>query len=429
MSIPKIIHYCWFGGGPISPESRKCIESWKKYCPDYKIIEWNEQNFEISQNRYAQQAYEAKKYAFVSDYVRLAVLYRYGGIYLDTDVELVRPLDELLEHKGFISMEHSAPSPYGRTLLVNTGSGVGAEPGCEMIGKMLAAYRNAAFIQETGEPDLRTCTQRDTPLFTKAGLQQKDEQQELDGFLVLPTDCFSPFDYVTERMHRTPRTFGIHYYQGSWQSGDKANRWRKRFKCTKVGRWCMWLRQCSPRWLREKRRSLHNRCRLQWKKWFGCRGLQFGSSILLDRELRLRLNSGSRVTLGDRVESDGRVSITTGYSSRLNIGSGVYFNDGAVISCLGKIDIGENTLFGPGVKIFDNNHRFSREEGVSRECTAGCITVGRSCWIASDVVLLKGANIGDNCVIGAGCVIRGKVPAGSLVTRSGEQTTRPIETR
>lgn len=241
MSIPKIIHYCWFGGGPISPENRKCMESWKKYCPDYKIIEWNEQNFEISQNRYAQQAYEAKKYAFVSDYARLAVLYRYGGIYLDTDVELVRPLDELLQYKGFIGMEHSVPTPYGRTLLVNTGSGVGAEPGCEMIGKMLASYRNAAFVQETGEPDLRTCTQRDIPLFTKAGLQQKNEQQELDGFLVLPTDCFSPFDYVTERMHRTPRTFGIHYYQDSWQSGDKANRWRKRFKCTKVGRWCMWL--------------------------------------------------------------------------------------------------------------------------------------------------------------------------------------------
>ena len=117
------------------------------------------------------------------------------------------------------------------------------------------------------------------------------------------------------------------------------------------------------------------------------------------------------MTLGDRVESDGRVSITTGYSSRLNIGSGVYFNDGAVISCLGKITIGENTLYGPGVKIFDNNHRFSREEGVSRACAAGCITVGRSCWSASDVVLLKGTDIGDNCVIGAGSVVLKNLPA------------------
>ena len=90
MSIPKIIHYCWFGDGPISPESRKCMESWKKYCPDYKIMAWNEQNFDISANRYARQAYAAKKYAFVSDYARLAVLYEYGGIYLDTDVETLR---------------------------------------------------------------------------------------------------------------------------------------------------------------------------------------------------------------------------------------------------------------------------------------------------------------------------------------------------
>ena len=107
MSIPKIIHYCWFGGGPISEADRKRMESWKKYCPDYKIIEWNEQNFEISANRYAQQAYEAKKYAFVSDYARLAVVYEYGGIYLDTDVELVRPLDELLELPGFMGFQNN----------------------------------------------------------------------------------------------------------------------------------------------------------------------------------------------------------------------------------------------------------------------------------------------------------------------------------
>ena len=105
MSIPKILHYCWFGGGTISPENRKCMESWEKYCPDYKIIEWNEQNFDISKNRYVQQAYEAKKYAFVSDYARLAVVYEHGGIYLDTDVELVRPLDELLEMPGFMGFQ------------------------------------------------------------------------------------------------------------------------------------------------------------------------------------------------------------------------------------------------------------------------------------------------------------------------------------
>ena len=428
MSIPKIIHYCWFGGGPISPESRKCMESWKKYCPDYKIIEWNEQSFDISTSRYAQQAYEAKKYAFVSDYVRLAVLYEYGGIYLDTDVELVRPLDELLEYKGFIGMERSTPTPHGRTLLVNTGSGVGAEPGCEMIGKMLAAYRDASFLQKNGKPDLYACTLRDTPLFTEAGLQQKNVRQELDGFLVLPTDCFSPYDYVTERMHRTRRTFGIHYCHGSWQNGSRASLLRRRFNCTVAGRWCMWLRQCGPRWLRERRRRLRNCCRLQLLRLV-CRGLQPGHSILLDKPLKLRLSRGAHVTLGDRVESDGRVFITVGYAGRLSIGSRVYFNDGAVISCLGKVDIGDDTLFGPGVKLFDNNHRFSREEGVSRVCDAGSITVGRNCWIASDVVLLKGANIGDNCVIGAGCVIRGTVPAGSLVTRSGDQITRPIETR
>lgn len=126
----------------------------------------------------------------MSDYVRLAVLYEYGGIYLDTDVELVRPLDELLEHKGFIGMEHSAPSPYGRTLLVNTGSGVGAEPGCEMIGKMLAAYRNAAFIQETGEPDLRTCTQRIPRCLPRPVCSRKTSSRNWTAFWCCPPTAF-----------------------------------------------------------------------------------------------------------------------------------------------------------------------------------------------------------------------------------------------
>lgn len=139
MSIPKIIHYCWFGGGPISEADRKCIESWKKYCPDYKIIEWNEQNFEISANRYAQQAYEAKKYAFVSDYARLAVVYEYGGIYLDTDVELVRPLDELLELPGFMGFQNNNE--------VATGLGFGGVQGQPGGAGVAAGLRCTGFYK------------------------------------------------------------------------------------------------------------------------------------------------------------------------------------------------------------------------------------------------------------------------------------------
>lgn len=139
MSIPKIIHYCWFGGGAISPENRKCMESWKKYCPDYKIMAWNEQNFDISQNRYAQQAYEAKKYAFVSDYVRLAVLYEYGGIYLDTDVELVRPLDELLELPGFMGFQTNNE--------IATGLGFGARKGNSVVQALLRDYDALDFLK------------------------------------------------------------------------------------------------------------------------------------------------------------------------------------------------------------------------------------------------------------------------------------------
>ena len=149
MSIPKIIHYCWFGGGPISAESQKCMESWKKYCPDYKIMAWNEQNFDISTNRYAQQAYEAKKYAFVSDYVRLAVLYEYGGIYLDTDVELVRPLDELLELPGFMGFQTNNE--------VATGLGFGARKGNSVVQALLRDYDALDFLKADGSADLTPC--------------------------------------------------------------------------------------------------------------------------------------------------------------------------------------------------------------------------------------------------------------------------------
>ena len=188
MSIPKIIHYCWFGGGPISEADRKCMESWKKYCPDYKIIEWNEQNFEISANRYAQQAYEAKKYAFVSDYARLAVVYEYGGIYLDTDVELVRPLDELLELPGFMGFQNNNE--------VATGLGFGACKGNPVVQALLRDYDALDFIKADGSVDLTPCPERNTKVLQTLGVRVDGTRQSIAEMEIFPAEYFCPMEFA-----------------------------------------------------------------------------------------------------------------------------------------------------------------------------------------------------------------------------------------
>ena len=207
MSIPKIIHYCWFGGGTISPENRKCMESWKKYCPDYKIIEWNEQNFEISQNRYAQQAYEAKRYAFVSDYARLAVLYEYGGVYLDTDVELVRPLDELLELPGFMGFQNNNE--------VATGLGLGACKGNPVVQALLQDYDALDFIKPDGSADLTPCPERNTKVLQTLGVRKDGTRQSIAEMEIFPAEYFCPMDIYTRKLRVTPNTYSIHRFAES----------------------------------------------------------------------------------------------------------------------------------------------------------------------------------------------------------------------
>ena len=154
MSIPKIIHYCWFGRGKLPKLAEKCIESWKKYCPQYKIVCWNEDNFDINQNKYAKEAYEAGKWAFVSDYVRLKVLYDEGGIYLDTDVELIKPLDKLIEDGGFMGFDDNG--------VISTGLGFACEKGNKLIEALLADYDGISFICNDGAYDLTPCPDRNT---------------------------------------------------------------------------------------------------------------------------------------------------------------------------------------------------------------------------------------------------------------------------
>ena len=219
--IPKIIHYCWFGGNPKPKLAEKCMKSWKRYCPDYRIVEWNESNFDLqAAPLYVRQAYEAKKWAFVSDYVRLQVVYDHGGIYFDTDVELVKKPDALLEYAAYFGFEDET--------YVNTGLGFGAEKGSPILADMLADYQNIPFVLEDGSFDLTPCPVRNTEALVRHGLAADNSRQLLPGNVaVFPTDWFRPLDYLTGVLKKTENTVSIHRYASSWYS-EKEKAWYKR---------------------------------------------------------------------------------------------------------------------------------------------------------------------------------------------------------
>lgn len=210
MSIPKVIHYCWFGKGEMPKLAKKCIKSWKKYCPEYKIICWNEDNFDINQNKYAKEAYDAGKWAFVSDYVRLKVLYDEGGIYLDTDVELIKPLDILIKDNGYMGFEDDK--------IVSTGLGFACEKGNEVVGAFLKDYDDISFILPDGTYDLTPCPKRNTETLIKLGLDIENKDQIFMGIQFFPQDYFCPINYYTGRKKITNNTYSIHHFSASWTS-------------------------------------------------------------------------------------------------------------------------------------------------------------------------------------------------------------------
>ena len=204
--IPKKIHYCWFGRNPKPKLAEKCIASWKKYCPDYEIVEWNEDNFDIGMNAYTRSAYEQKKYAFLTDYARLLIIYEHGGLYFDTDVELIRPIDDLLENKsffGFETVDH-----------VNTGLGFGAEKNSEMVKLMEEEYKD--LLDKEGS--FVGCPILNTNALVKAGLVLNGKEQDLDGNKVYPIEYFNPYDDPTGKLNITKNTYSIHWFAKSWMS-------------------------------------------------------------------------------------------------------------------------------------------------------------------------------------------------------------------
>lgn len=212
--IPKIIHYCWFGHNPKSELAERCINSWKKKCPDYKIVEWNEDNFDISScPLYVRQAFEAEKWAFVTDYVRLKVVYHYGGIYFDTDVELRKNLNRLLQYNGFFGFENGK--------WIATGLGFGAIKGLPLLQELMRDYEDITFIQEDKSFDKTPCPERNTKIFLKHGLRQDDSLQILDNCVkIFPSIYMCPIDYTSGKRRRSFKTISIHWYSESWKNAE-----------------------------------------------------------------------------------------------------------------------------------------------------------------------------------------------------------------
>lgn len=216
--IPKIIHYCWFGRNPLPPLALKCIESWKKFLPDYEIKEWNEDNFDVNIIPYTQEAYKAKKYAFVSDYARFWVLYHHGGLYFDTDVEVIKPMDEIIAKGSFMGCERDGGVVDNENIAVAPGLGLGANPGLELYNELLALYNQLSFIKENGSYNHKTIVAYTTEILQAHGLKNTAEIQKCAGLWIYPKEYFCPINYKTKQLVITPKTYSIHHYTASWLS-------------------------------------------------------------------------------------------------------------------------------------------------------------------------------------------------------------------
>lgn len=224
--IPKTIHYCWFGGNPLPASARKCINSWKKFFPEYEIKEWNETNYDVNKIEYIKQAYEARKYAFVSDYARFDILYQEGGIYFDTDVEVIKSFEDILSNGAFMGCEvdGSVESERGVSaskrscIYVNPGLGMAASPKLQLFKEILEFYSKERFLMEDGTLNTETVVTKVTRILAEHGLKNTKGIQQIAGITVYPKEYFNPRNNNTGELTKTEKTHSIHWYDMTWLS-------------------------------------------------------------------------------------------------------------------------------------------------------------------------------------------------------------------
>lgn len=216
--IPRIIHYMWLGEKEMPRNLQKCIDSWKRFCPDYEIIRWDETNYDMDKSLYMKQAYEHGAYGFVPDYARLDILYHYGGIYMDTDVELIRPLDALLYQEAFCGVE--------KWQTINLGGCSGAVKGHRAIRSLLENREDILYIGRNGESNRNTCGFYDTKAMLDNGYKINGRNQNILGMNIYTYDYFHPYDYMSGQLQITGNTFSIHHFNGGWldEKMEQANR-------------------------------------------------------------------------------------------------------------------------------------------------------------------------------------------------------------
>lgn len=213
--IPKKIHYCWFGGKPIPLELQQYMETWRTHCPEYEVIRWDESNYDVTKNEYMRQAYMAKKWGFVPDYARLDIIYEHGGIYLDTDVEIVRVLDDLLNDEMFCGFEQSG--------CINFGNGFGAIKGNALIRKLRDVYDHVQFVNSDGSLNLTPCVYYQEPILERFNIEFNGRYQKINGVVVYPGEVLDAENHWSKEIILTEKTRLIHHYASSWWDGATMN--------------------------------------------------------------------------------------------------------------------------------------------------------------------------------------------------------------